>query len=66
MKTPEGAEQTLAADAYVVALGSYSPLFTRPLGIPIPVYPAKGYSATVEISDPGRAPTVSLTDDEAK
>lgn len=61
-----GTDAVLVADAYVVALGSYSPLLTRPVGVRLPVYPAKGYSATVEITDPARAPTVSLTDDEAK
>ena len=61
-----GEEETLKADAYVVALGSYSPLLTRPLGIGLPVYPAKGYSASIPIVDSGLAPTVSLTDDEAK
>ena len=59
-------ELTLKADAYVVALASYSPLLTRPLGIELPVYPAKGYSASIPIRDPELAPTVSLTDDEAK
>lgn len=62
----EGREETLAADAYVVALGSYSPLLTRPIGIDLPVYPAKGYSATVPITDRAKAPTVSITDDAAK
>ena len=62
----EGPEQTLTADAYVVALGSHSPRFTRPLGVSIPVYPAKGYSATLEVADAARAPTVSLTDEAAK
>jgi D-amino-acid dehydrogenase len=57
---------SISGDAYVVALGAYSPLLTRPLGIDIPVYPAKGYSATLAVADPARAPTVSLTDDEAK
>jgi D-amino-acid dehydrogenase len=61
-----GEEQTLAADAYVVALGSYSPLLTRPVGVDIPVYPTKGYSASVPIADPRKAPTVSVTDDHAK
>jgi D-amino-acid dehydrogenase len=56
----------LKAEAYVVALGSYSPLLTRPVGVEIPVYPAKGYSATVDILDPARTPTVSLIDDSAK
>ena len=53
----------LQADAYVVALGSYSPLLLAPLGIRIPVYPLKGYSITLETSE---GPTVSLTDEAAK
>jgi D-amino-acid dehydrogenase len=66
VRPAEGPEQTLTAEAYVVALGSYSPLLTRPLGLSLPVYPAKGYSATVAVTDPSRAPTVSLTDEAAK
>lgn len=66
VKAAEAAEETLQADAYVVALGAYSPLLTRPLGLDLPIYPAKGYSASVEIIDESLAPTVSLTDDEAK
>jgi D-amino-acid dehydrogenase len=58
--------ETITADAYVVALGSYSPLLTRPLGLWLPVYPAKGYSATLAITNPEAAPTVSLTDDGHK
>ncbi len=59
-------DHLMKADAYVVALGSYSPLLTRPIGLNIPVYPAKGYSASVPIRDASKAPTVSLTDDGAK
>ena len=59
-----GLTQHFEGDAYVVALGSYSPLMLQPLGIRIPVYPVKGYSATMPVLDPGRAPEVSLTDDE--
>lgn len=58
--------QEFVADAYVVALGSYSPLLLKPLGIGLPVYPAKGYSATLELAAGTTAPTVSLTDDERK
>jgi len=54
------------ADAYVVCLGAYSPLLTRAVGVPLNIYPAKGYSATVPVADPARAYTVSLTDDEYK
>lgn len=62
----EGGSELLTADAYVVALGSYSPLLVKPVGIYLPVYPAKGYSATVPLSSASIAPTVSLTDDEHK
>lgn len=62
----EGGAELLTADTYVVALGSYSPLLLKPLGIGLPVYPAKGYSATLTLADGSPAPTVSLTDDERK
>jgi D-amino-acid dehydrogenase len=60
--------ETLSADAYVVALGSYSPLLLRPLGIRIPVYPLKGYSITLSLgtAEADAAPTVSLTDEAHK
>jgi D-amino-acid dehydrogenase len=58
--------EKLAADAVVIATGSYSLLLLRPLGIAIPVYPAKGYSITIPLLSDAAAPTVSLTDDGAK
>ncbi len=58
--------EKLGADAFVVALGSYSPRYLRPLGVDIPVYPAKGYSVTIPLKADSPAPTVSLTDDGAK
>jgi len=58
--------EILVADAYVVALGSYSPLLMRSVGINLPVYPAKGYSATVPLCESSVAPTVALTDDGHK
>jgi D-amino-acid dehydrogenase len=56
----------LAADAYLVALGSYSPLLLRPLGIRIPVYPVKGYSITVPIVDAAGAPESTVMDETHK
>jgi len=58
--------ERLTADAYVIALGSYSPLLLKPLHINLPVYPAKGYSATLTLADESNAPSVSLTDDGRK
>ena len=62
----DGRNEVLTAEAYVVALGSYSPLLTRPIGLDLPIYPAKGYSATVPVIDPAKTPTVSITDDSYK
>lgn len=54
------------ADQYVVALGSYSPDLVRRLGLPIPVYPLKGYSLTVPIVEPDSAPTSTVLDETYK
>jgi len=56
----------IEADAYVLALGSYSPLLARPLGIDLPIYPLKGYSVTMPVKDPAAAWTVSLSDEAHK
>lgn len=64
-----GREERVTADAYVVALGSYSALLLAPLGIRIPVYPLKGYSITLPLDldhAAAAAPCVSLTDEAHK
>jgi D-amino-acid dehydrogenase len=63
---PEGRFQRLRADAYVLAMGSLSPIYAEPLGIRLPIYPAKGYSVTMPVKNPDMAHQVSLTDDEFK
>lgn len=65
VRTPDG---SIEADAFVVSLGSYSPLLLGPLGISVPVYPLKGYSITLPLPPgvAGAAPTVSLTDEAHK
>jgi D-amino-acid dehydrogenase len=62
----EGRFQRIRGDAYVVAMGSLSPLLLSPLGIRLPIYPAKGYSVTLPVLDASKAHQVSLTDDEYK
>ncbi|MGY3488335.1 D-amino-acid dehydrogenase [Bradyrhizobium sp. USDA 4011] len=56
----------MTADAYVLALGSYSPHLVRPLGISLPVYPVKGYSITVPIKDASGAPESTVMDESYK
>ncbi len=56
----------LATDAVVVAAGVDSARLLRPLGIRLPLYPVKGYSATAAITRPERAPMMSLMDETYK
>jgi D-amino-acid dehydrogenase len=62
----EGRFQRIRGDAFVMAMGSLSPLLAAPLGIRLPIYPAKGYSVTLPVKDASKAYQVSLTDDEYK
>jgi D-amino-acid dehydrogenase len=62
----EGRFRQIRADAYVLAMGSLSPLYAKSLGIGLPIYPAKGYSVTMPVKDASMAHQVSLTDDEFK
>lgn len=61
-----GRYEVATADAYVLAAGSFSAPLARTAGLALNIYPAKGYSATLPVLDPGKAPKVSLTDDEYK
>lgn len=58
--------KNLSADAYVVACGSYTAPLLRRVGVDVPIYPGKGYSATFKILQPQLAPNVSMIDDQAK
>ena len=57
---------TIKADAVVVALGSFSPMMLREHGIKLPVYPVKGYSLTVPITDASLAPESTVMDESYK
>ena len=56
----------LQADRVVLALGSHSPQLLKPVGIRIPVYPVKGYSITVPITDAQFAPESTIMDETHK
>jgi len=58
--------EQLRADAYVVALGSYSPLLLGRIGVHLPVYPVKGYSVTIPVRPSDVSPRGCLTDENAK
>lgn len=61
-----GRSRALQADAYVVAAGSYTTALLRQVGVRVPIYPGKGYSATLKLLKPEAASQVSLLDDQLK
>lgn len=63
VETNEGA---VTGDAYVVALGSYSPHLVRPHGIRTQIYPVKGYSVTLPIVEEAAAPASTIMDEKHK
>lgn len=58
------AKGPFAADAFVLAMGSNSPLLARRIGIRLPIYPVKGYSMTVPLSEPGLGPRLGGVDED--
>ena len=58
--------EVLTADKYVLAFGSYSRDFLKPLQLDLPVYPVKGYSLTVPIMDEKFAPQSTVLDETYK
>jgi len=61
-----GKKRELRADAFVAAMGSFTPALVKPLGEFLNIYPAKGYSATLKLKKPEQASVVSLLDDTRK
>ncbi|WCM93318.1 D-amino acid dehydrogenase [Acidovorax sp. NCPPB 2350] len=65
-REPGAAVQDLRADAFVAACGSYTAPLLRTVGVDLPIYPGKGYSATFPLLRPEDAPMVSTIDDGKK
>lgn len=60
VETSRGA---IEADTVVAALGSFTPLLLRRLGIDLPIYPVKGVSITVPAAGWNDAPRMAIIDD---
>ncbi len=56
----------LKADAYLMAMGSFSAPMLRQINLDLPIHPIKGYSLTVPITDAERAPQSTLMDETYK
>ncbi len=53
-------------DRYICAMGSHAPRHLRPIGVKIPVYPIKGYSITLPVTDDLKAPQSTVMDETHK
>jgi len=63
VETDQGIEK---GDAYVMALGSFSPLLLKGVGIKVPIYPVKGYSLTLPIINEDASPVSTIMDEYHK
>jgi D-amino-acid dehydrogenase len=61
--TDQGRE---TAEVYVVALGPYAPVLLNPIGLRLPIYPIKGYSITLPVTDDAAAPQSTIMDETHK
>ncbi len=59
-------EGRVTGDAYVCAMGSYAPRILDPIGLRLPVYPVKGYSVTLPVTDDAYAPQSTIMDETHK
>ncbi|MGB9092671.1 MAG: D-amino acid dehydrogenase [Gallionella sp.] len=62
----EAGGERIIGDQFVVAMGSYSRPLLKQLGLAIPVYPVKGYSLTVPITNQAAAPVSTIMDETYK
>lgn len=64
--TTDGKPETMHADRYLLALGSYSRELPEPLQLDLPVYPIKGYSLTLPLVDADAAPLSTVMNETCK
>ncbi|UDL92197.1 D-amino acid dehydrogenase [Mesorhizobium sp. PAMC28654] len=54
----------IAGDAVVISMGPESGLLGRRYGVDLPVYPVKGYTATIPLEDESKGPTMGGADED--
>lgn len=57
-------KEVFSADHYVLALGPYAPIFTKPIGIHLPIWPVKGYTITIPIASHHEPPRVGVIEED--
>ena len=56
----------VSGDVYVCAMGPFAPGLLRAIGIKLPIYPIKGYSITLPVTDDAAAPQSTIMDETHK
>lgn len=56
----------VTGDSYVCAMGPFAPGLLRAIGINLPIYPIKGYSITLPVTDDPAAPQSTIMDETHK
>lgn len=56
--------ESVAADAFVLAMGCDSPFPAKRIGVRLPIYPVKGYSITVPVREDPAAPRIGGVDED--
>ena len=59
----EASHGLVKADAVIIAAGNGSPALVRPLGLSLPIKPAKGYSLTLDVEGIDELPRTPLIDE---
>ena len=59
----EAGHGLIKADAVIIAAGNGSPALVRPLGLSLPIKPAKGYSLTLDVDGIDELPRTPLIDE---
>ena len=55
---------TFSADDYVLALGPYSPILGRQVGLDLPIWPVKGFTASIPVNGHNQAPRVGIIEED--
>ena len=55
---------TLSAEDYVLALGPHSPIYGRQVGLDLPIWPVKGYTASIPLNGHNQAPQVGIIEED--
>jgi D-amino-acid dehydrogenase len=56
----------LTAESYLMAMGSFSTRMGKSIGLNLPIYPVKGYSITVPVTNADAAPVSTVLDESYK